>query len=290
MLGFIVHNGVHLHRAPGTVKMRLAAIRSAHLNMGVPDPFEFMPRVSLALAGLKRRWGTKPRRQPVTPGMLRWIRAYFDTTNPRGEGTVLWAAVCLGFFFLLRASEYFDTGYRQLGRGLKGQDVQLRNQGVPVKPGDWSMADEIVLFIRGSKTDTLNRGEVRNHFATEDSTLCVTRAVAALFAAFPERYQGGSEQHFELLRLPNGKHVPRVAIQSLLIRAAQGTGERYPQMGSHSLRFGGASAIWAACGDSAQVRRWGRWSSDAFHGHLWDSREASRDVANKMSRVDLTPN
>ncbi len=56
-----------------------------------------------------------------------------------------------------------------------------------------------------------------------------------------------------------------------------------------SLRFGGASALWAAFGDSGLVKRWGRWASDCFHGYLWDSREGSRGVAAAMTTADLTP-
>ena len=53
-------------------------------------------------------------------------------------------------------------------------------------------------------------------------------------------------------------------------------------MGAHSLRFGGATALWAAFGDSALVQRWGRWRSDAFHGYLWEGRDNAKGIVEKM--------
>lgn len=76
LIEFALHTAVNGDRAPGTVKVRLAAVRSLHLTAGLPDPTAHTPRLSLVLAGLKRRYGTKERRRPVTPRMLSWLRAY----------------------------------------------------------------------------------------------------------------------------------------------------------------------------------------------------------------------
>ena len=50
VLDYIAHSGVVTQKAPGTVKVRLAAIRSHHLSLGLPDPFYHMSRVAMALA------------------------------------------------------------------------------------------------------------------------------------------------------------------------------------------------------------------------------------------------
>ena len=47
--------------------------------------------------------------------------------------------------------------------------------------------------------------------------------------------------------------------------------------------------MWAAFKDTGLVRRWGRWSSDAFHTYLWDSRKDAEGVAQAMATADLTP-
>ena len=61
------------------------------------------------------------------------------------------------------------------------------------------------------------------------------------------------------------------------------------RLGSHSLRFGGASGLWAAYKDAAVVRRYGRWSSDAFHTYLWEDRGYSAGMARAMVSSDLAP-
>lgn len=204
------------------------------------------------------------------------------------EGSLLWSALCVGFFFLLRASEYLDTGYVDYERGLRGCDVRLQEKGEPCPLGRISFADEVVITIRGSKTDVYNRGESRNRFCS-GTELCPVKTTQGLFKHFPQRYSGGSEALDLLFRTGDGKVVPRAAITALIEKAAKSLGVLDGDFSTHSLRFGGASAIWAAYSDTTLVKRWGRWSSESFQTYLWDSRKNSRGVSQKMSKVDLTP-
>ena len=64
VLDFVVHFALNESRAPGTVKLRLAAARSMRLTLGKPDPLAHMPRAARTLAGLKRQYGTRERRRP----------------------------------------------------------------------------------------------------------------------------------------------------------------------------------------------------------------------------------
>ena len=286
-LDFLVHCSSNEKRAPGTVKLRLAAVRSYHLTLGLPDPTAQMPRIPLALLGIKRRYGTKERRRPVTPMMLTWIGEVLEYGR-RAEAALIWAAITFGFFFLLRASEYLDVGYVDPGKGMKGIDVLLRENGTFCQMGRIPHADEVVLTVRGSKTDIYNKGESRNHFATTD-LLCPVKAAINLFRHYPQRYRGGSEDQAPLFRTEDGKVLPRAAVTSLLEASAKALGMPEGDLGTHSLRFGGASAIWASYGDSQMVKRWGRWSSDSFQTYIWDARKSAQGVAEKMSKVDLTP-
>ena len=92
-----------------------------------------------------------------------------------------------------------------------------------------------------------------------------------------------------LFRTEDDKLLPRGAVQAMIERSGRALNMPEGDLGTHSLRFGGASAIWAAYGESALVKRWGRWASDSFQTYLWDARKASQDVAKKMASVDLTP-
>ena len=162
MLDFIIHSGVVLKRAPGTVKLRVAAVRNHHLALGLPDPFYHMPR-AMALAALKRRFGTSERCHPVSTRMLKWLRKGLDIVHS-ADAALIWAAVMLGFFFLLRASEYLDVGRPLTNRGLCCRHVVLKIKGETCTRHNFMHADEVAICIQGSKTDIFNRGEYRNDF------------------------------------------------------------------------------------------------------------------------------
>ena len=173
-------------------------------------------------------------------------------------------------------------------------DIQGKCGGEPVLR--LSAADEVVLKIRGSKTDQLNRGEWRNHFRAGNAgdeqggcpKLCVVEALAMYEAHAPERFTG-NQKELALFAWASGALLTRSEVQQALECAAVAMGMQADEVGSHSLRIGGASALWAAYKDSALVRRWGRWSSDAFHGYLWETRDAAEGVSSRMAEVDLTP-
>jgi hypothetical protein len=82
--------------------------------------------------------------------------------------------------------------------------------------------------------------------------------------------------------------VRRHEVQAPLMRAAAALGGDPSRIGTHSLRFGGASALWAAYRDSAVVKRWGRWASEAFQGYLWEARSNAAGVSTAMAEADMT--
>ena len=69
-----------------------------------------------------------------------------------------------------------------------------------------------------------------------------------------------------------------------LQRAAEAVGLPAGRFKTHSLRIGGASAIYHATGEIETVKRYGRWSSGAFHRYLWDADEQFKELAGKMAR------
>ena len=248
----MVHSATNVPRSESTIKTRLAAIRALHINLGLDDPMASMKRVDFLLRGYTRLRGSPMRRHPVTPQMLRWIR-----TGLRPEASldsaILWAALLLGFFFF-RASEYLAPEAGEgAAKGVRGVDVVPRLQGSTVR--SLALADEVVLTIRWSKTDQLNEGNVKNHFRAAGE-LCVIEALQHVQARAPERWY--TERHDHLLRWANGKPARHHEVQAPIMQAAAALGGDPARIGTHSLRFGGASALWAAYRDSAVVKRWGR--------------------------------
>ena len=77
-------------------------------------------------------------------------------------------------------------------------------------------------------------------------------------------------------------------MQQLLEFATVATGGDPGRIGSHSLRIGGATALYHTVKDLAYVQRFGRWASEAYHVYLWDSHEITRGVAAQMERAKGT--
>ncbi|CAK0861117.1 unnamed protein product [Prorocentrum cordatum] len=263
-------------RTEGTIKQKLFAVRYAHLVAGYSDPLLHRGRLWSTLARLKRWQGPETKRKkPVTPAMLEWLRGFLqqEAKLPEEDAVVIWAAIVTAFFFLLRASEYLlqDGRSWSFERVLHGEDVEPRKDGKRVP--SFQDADEMVIYIKGSKTDQLNVGTVRNHYRA-GTTLCPIAAMERLQAHHPQRIKGhrGTAAPFPL------------GVQHFLTVAGLAAGLSREEIGSHSLRIGGATAMYHVTEDLSRVRQFGRWQSDAFHGYLWESHEPMKGISGKMAR------
>ena len=212
--------------------------------------------------------------------MMHWLRRKLNT------GTVgdaaRWAALTTAFFFMLRASEYLaDTsGGRTWAaeRVLFGRDVTPRKEGA-VCP-TFATADEVVIYIKGSKTDQYSFGCCRNHYTT-GNPLCPIKALAELERVAPQRWT--SECDEPLFRDEGGAPLRRQDITALLSQAAEAAGIHSSHIGSHSLRIGGATAMYHAVPDLEKLKRFGRWKSGAFHVYLWEAHEPQKGLSEAMS-------
>ena len=92
----------------------------------------------------------------------------------------------------------------------------------------------------------------------------------------------GEDKDKPLFLREAGEAVRREEIQHILELAAMAFGINSEQMGSHSLRIGGATALYHTVQDLERVKRFGRWKSDAFHGYLWESHEPQRGLSRGM--------
>ena len=286
LLRFMTYLAHVMGRTEGTIKQRLFAIKMGHLVAGHEDPTLHKVRIWAALNGYKRWQPETKRKYPVLPAMLLWIKKHLSTSEAlsRVDQAILWAAIMVGFFFLLRASEFLVTMGRSWGtsRTLKGNDIEARRDNLQVM--NFHQAEEIVIYLKGSQTDQYNQGTVRNQFRSGDE-LCVVTALANYQAMKPERF-AGAEADQPLFRLENGKPLQRTDIQGLIQLAAVADGQSTTRYGSHSLRIGGATAMYQTTKDLDIVKRFGRWNSDAFHGYLWESHERQKDLAKGMAKAD----
>ena len=67
-----------------------------------------------------------------------------------------------------------------------------------------------------------------------------------------------------LFRWASGAPITRSEVQHYLVLAGLAAGLGRDEIGSHSLRIGGATALFAAGADPIHIRTMGRWSSDCW--------------------------
>ena len=283
LLMYVAYLACELRKAAAGIKQALFAIRFRHLQMGYTDPLQGKRRLWMALKGLAKITSKGPRKLPTTPAMLAWIRSRLDPEG-KADDAMMWFCLTAAFFFLMRIGEYaFSTHWDRdkvlTPEGLKGR-----------KGGKWcsdlGSADEIVLTFRASKTDQEGAGATRNHYRTGQE-LCVVKAAGYMHKHFGARNKVRSKE--PLCRWKDGSPVTRGQIQAVLERAAVALNLPPDRFRSHSLRIGGATALYHVYHDTEIIKRWGRWKSTSFHHYLWEADQDAKGVAARMANDTAAP-
>ena len=282
LLAFLGYLG-WLGTTAASIKQALFAVKDRHKRGGAGDPTEGMFRVWMLVTSLDRHADRKPRRLGVTPGMLLWIGKNLCNSDLFGEDQVdkamVQAALLVAWFFMLRAKEYCDSGGVDAHMIIRGMDVRLTKDGQDVKEG----ANEVTLQFRKTKADQEAFGSCKTMGATVN---CPVQALEELRAVAQRRFTAGPEAHLPLFRWGNGATLRRTEVQTELQKAAKAEGLPEDRFMSHSLRIGGASALFQASGEIELVKRMGRWSSSAVQRYLYDGGEVLKGLAGRMARVD----
>ena len=220
--------------AVSTLRVDLAAIRTAHLLAGVPLDMRH-PRLAMVMEGITRARGTRPGRQaaPAVPDVLRLLLA---ACKPPGAalGARDRAMLLLGFGAALRRSEL----------------VALQLRDAETMPGRG-----VRLLVRWSKTDQQGEGQHVAVWANvADPLLCPVRALEAWLdhrnrardldgsAAESARQQRPLFCAVTKAGRPTGAILSDKAVARLVKAAALKAGLDPERYSGHSLRAGLATA------------------------------------------------
>ena len=255
-----------------SIRQYLTGVRNWHEKHGLASPTG-RPRVRRALVAAKRfcrNLGRVKRKWPISAAALRAWSATLDFTlwNVR----VLYAAVLLAYFGLYRVSEVAHTSgtYKGLRRGNVLFSSSKTN-GVP----DW-----VTIKLEYTKTDTFWRYGGTAKLYQSNASLCV---VTALWDILRNDNRKATAPLF-VLRAGRGL-VPlhRSHVSSAVKSAAKCAGLPTTQFDTHSLRAGGACALWAANYSVADIAVFGRWRSDCFRIYLCQSDARIKSVTRDMA-------
>ena len=283
-LGYLGWLGVSI----ASLKQAVFAIKDAHKRAGHGDSTGKMYRLWIVLNSVERQSVKKPRRLGVTVPMLKWIGNQLEAgAASYGELKVdcrmLQAALLTAWFFMLRAKEFSDSSGVDVEMILRGQDVQIGKR--QPKEGDTEGPEEVTIQFRKTKADQEAFGTCKTMLATGVKHVCVVEAMKKFQEAAPRRFDG-PEAHQPLFRWASGQVLRRLEVQNILQKSAKAVGLPAERFQSHSLRIGGASALYQATGEIELVKRTGRWTSSAVHRYLHDSGDVLKGLAEKMANVD----
>jgi len=286
ILGYLGYLG-WLGTSVATLKQAVFAIKDAHKRAGHGDATAKMHRLWIVINSLERNATRRPRRLGVTVPMLKWIGQQFETGAGAGgelriNCRVMVAALLVAWFYMLRAREYCDSSGVDLEMVMRGQDVQFSVKGEAVTEN----AEELTVQFRKTKADQMAFGTCKTLLKTGVKYVCVVTAMEELRKVAPRRFDGGPESHLPLFRWASGQVLKRVEVQAILQRAAKEVGLPAERFQSHSLRIGGASALYQATGEIEVVKRAGRWTSGAVHRYLYDDGDVLKGLAKQMAEID----
>lgn len=272
--------------APSTIGGHLSAVAHGWLVSGV-NFVVFTKRVKVALKGAERIWvedGRRgARRSPFTAALvgISWRIA----ERVCGEDhTAVFAALSLGYFFLLRSSEYLPEGGRARARAIHVCDVSLWRGDCEVRLGNifgsnWSCEEPpsaLSVRVPFSKTDQGGSGEVRRRVACH-SEICVVAAMMRYALKYDLR---GCDE----LPIFHRARIRPTQLRDLIRAAARAAGLDENLFNVHSLRIGGLSQLVNAGVANQLALHAGRWrSSDMLTTYFRPSQHGDQLISTALA-------
>ena len=246
-----------------TIKSNLSAVRHLQIASELPDPgIATMPRLEGVIKGIKsiqaRAQSSKRTRLPITPHIIMAIGAVWEAQGLSQDQVMLWAALTLCFFGLLRSGEVtvpsqsaFDPSTH-----LTFEDIKVDNTTNPTL---------LKVRLKSSKTDPFRKG-VDVVVGRTNNKLCPVAAVLAYLAL------RGNGPGF-LFKFQDGKLLTKTRFIEA-VRSALDAARLEPKaFAGHSFRIGAATTA-NACGlNDSTIQMLGRWSSSAYLVYIQPPRE-----------------
>ena len=232
-----------------SIKVYLSAVRSLHIDNGLPDPLINCLQLQRLLRGIKRVQGSSTAKcLPITIDLLKVIQRSLDLNSC--DHVMLWAACCLGFFGFLRAGEFTTNSSFDPSIHLTVGDLQ---------------ADSLVdptcfrVHIKCSKTDPFRVG-CDIYVSRGNSLICPVVALGNFLAL-----RGPSPG--PLFCYADGRPLTRQQLSSTVQAILYSAG--YPgSYSGHSFRIGAATTAAARGIPDHLIKTLGRWSSDAYQLYI----------------------
>ena len=237
-----------------SIRVYLSAIRSLHLCGGFQNPFEGSVRLKMALRSIAINGGAPKQKLPITIEMLQKI---FPLLDGSPNSKLLWAAMTLGHFGLLRASEFTVPSQG-------GFDPKLHLQKGDIEFTTLDNGQECMrVFIKTSKTDKFRNG-VNLYLGCSQFTVCALCAMKDYLGP----NIGNSDLGSPLFKFSNGALLTRHLLLQQTHLYLTLLGISCDSYSGHSYRIGGATSMASAGMTDWEIKLGGRWSSDVYQRYI----------------------
>jgi len=202
----------------------------------------------------------------------------------------------IAFYFLLRVREYTHHG-----KGIRRTqqfricDMKFFANGKEIKPqmlhNHAESINLVSLTIDNQKNG--NRGQTLSHHALKKGNICCP--IRALVSRTIDLIRDGANPKTLICAFRECKSMAWQHVRSLdIVKAVQDAvkilstdddGFDLAQVGSHSLRAGGAMALYITKHSTIEIQRAGRWTSTTFMEYIHGQLDVvSKGLSQKMSR------
>ncbi|POM81543.1 Hypothetical protein PHPALM_472 [Phytophthora palmivora] len=173
-------------------------------------------------------------------------------------------ATVLGFFFLLRRSEYVAVDGKLSAFATQCRDVSFTHKnGAPYRKKQ--AVSNVILRIRDSKTDQLRELATISLHRSGSKWLCPVREAWALVK---ECRQADFPIDNPLCKVRDGSYISAAQVSDQLKEAASRAGYDGNNYGTHSPRSGGATALFTGGNSETTVKLHGRWKRDCYQRYI----------------------
>jgi len=161
-----------------TIKLKIASIRWFHRRYK-DTTLESSPQLELLLRGIKRLSAPRRKKKPLTPPFLRLLYRSLKLSRPRHR--LLWGSIVIGYFFLLRQSEFLKIGKTRLFFCLKTNNAFYSDDNG--RRAGRKSATSVSIGLEGTKNDQYCRGAWRTMGVSGDKLLCPVKGLRHILHA-----------------------------------------------------------------------------------------------------------
>ena len=256
-----------------TVKVYCSGIKTYSIIEGYGQPSNEYYRLKLAIRSLDINNKAGSKKLPITLDILQQLRGHMSDSY---NDIMLWAAMTLAHFGLLRASEFtvntvFDHSIHLC---LSNVTFHVSESGISY----------INVLIKRSKTDKLNEG-FHLYIGCSQTDVCAYCAIKTYHNVTHSKVNSQYSYDRPLFMFANGVCLSR----QLLIRYTRVyliLAGIDPQLYTgHSYRIGGATSAAAAGMADWEIKVLGRWTSDTYQRYIRTPTSLLVGFANRMTKT-----